>query len=85
MVDRIYNAYGITIFRTIIGNFIEYDYELFLTAYPLSKKILPGRSVFMQIFFFTMIFSGGMIPTYLVVKMFGLVDTIWALINTKSP
>lgn len=51
-----------------------------LTAYPLSKKFLPGRSVFMQIFFFTMIFSGGMIPTYLVVKMFGLVDTIWALI-----
>ena len=77
--DRIYNAYGITIFRTIIGTLLNMIITV-LTAYPLSKKFLPGRSVFMQIFFFTMIFSGGMIPTYLVVKMFGLVDTIWALI-----
>ena len=51
-----------------------------LTAYPLSKKFLPGRSVIMQIFFFTMIFSGGMIPTYLVVKSYHLTNTIWALI-----
>ena len=77
--ERIYNAYGITIFRTIIGTLLNMIITV-LTAYPLSKKFLPGRSVFMQIFFFTMIFSGGMIPTYLVVKMFGLVDTIWALI-----
>lgn len=77
--DRIYNAYGITIFRTIIGTLLNMVITV-LTAYPLSKKFLPGRSVFMQIFFFTMIFSGGMIPTYLVVKMFGLIDTIWALI-----
>ena len=77
--DRIYNAYGITIFRTIVGTLLNMVITV-LTAYPLSKKFLPGRSVFMQIFFFTMIFSGGMIPTYLVVKMFGLIDTIWALI-----
>lgn len=51
-----------------------------LTAYPLSKKFLPGRSVIMQLFFFTMIFSGGMIPTYLVVKSYHLTNTIWALI-----
>lgn len=77
--ERIFNAYGITIFRTVVGTFLNMVITV-LTAYPLSKKFLPGRSVFMQIFFFTMIFSGGMIPTYLVVKTFGLVDSIWALI-----
>lgn len=77
--ERIFSAYGITIFRTVVGTFLNMVITV-LTAYPLSKKFLPGRSVFMQIFFFTMIFSGGMIPTYLVVKTFGLVDSIWALI-----
>lgn len=77
--QRIFSAYGITIFRTVVGTFLNMVITV-LTAYPLSKKFLPGRSTFMQIFFFTMIFSGGMIPTYLVVKTFGLVDSIWALI-----
>lgn len=77
--QRIFSAYGITIFRTVVGTFLNMVITV-LTAYPLSKKFLPGRSAFMQIFFFTMIFSGGMIPTYLVVKTFGLVDSIWALI-----
>lgn len=77
--QRIFSAYGITIFRTVVGTFSNMVITV-LTAYPLSKKFLPGRSAFMQIFFFTMIFSGGMIPTYLVVKTFGLVDSIWALI-----
>lgn len=77
--NSIFRAYGVTIFRTVVGTILNMTITV-LTAYPLSKKFLPGRSVLMQIFFFTMIFSGGMIPTYLVVKTFKLTNTIWALI-----
>lgn len=53
-----------------------------LTAYPLSKtrKKVAGRNIYMVYFVITMLVSGGMIPTYLVVKGLGLKDTIWALI-----
>ncbi len=77
--NSIFRAYGVTIFRTIAGTLLNMIVTV-LTAYPLSKKFLPGRSALMQVFFFTMIFSGGMIPTYLVVKSFKLNNTIWALI-----
>ncbi|MFC5614705.1 carbohydrate ABC transporter permease [Metabacillus niabensis] len=52
----------------------------FTMAYPLSRKHLMGRSFFMNIIVFSMLFSGGMIPTYLVVKALGLLDSYWALI-----
>ena len=77
--NSIFRAYGVTIFRTVVGTLLNMVITV-LTAYPLSKKFLPGRSVIMQLFFFTMIFSGGMIPTYLVVKSYHLTNTIWALI-----
>ncbi|GIO57589.1 carbohydrate ABC transporter permease [Paenibacillus cineris] len=48
-------------------------------GYALSRKELDGRNVFMVLIVFTMFFSGGMIPTYMVVKNLGMVDTIWAL------
>ncbi|MBB3112148.1 multiple sugar transport system permease protein/putative aldouronate transport system permease protein [Paenibacillus phyllosphaerae] len=51
-----------------------------LAAYPLSRTDLFGRGFFMLLFVFTMMFSGGLIPTYLVVKALGLLDTRWALI-----
>lgn len=55
---------------------------LCLTAYPLSKepKAFRLRTVFVWIFFFAMLFSGGLIPRYLVVKGVGLIDSIWALV-----
>ena len=55
---------------------------MILTAYPLSKtkKKVSGRNVYMVFFVITMLVSGGMIPTYLVVTGLGLKDTIWALI-----
>jgi ABC-type glycerol-3-phosphate transport system permease component len=57
--------------------------NLFLTilcAYPLSRKEFAGRNIFMLICSFTMMFGGGMIPTYLVVRNLGLIDTRWAMI-----
>ena len=77
--NSIFRAYGVTVFRTVVGTLLNLVITV-MTSYPLSKKFLPGRNVLMQIFFFTMIFSGGMIPTYLVVKTFKLSNTIWALI-----
>ncbi|RAV04987.1 carbohydrate ABC transporter permease [Paenibacillus sp. YN15] len=50
-----------------------------LMAYGLSKKWLKGRKVFNFMVVFTMLFSGGMIPTYLIIKQFGLIDTFWSL------
>ena len=49
-------------------------------AYPLSRKILPGRKFFTAMFVFTMLFSGGLIPTYFVVRNMHLIDTRWAIV-----
>ncbi|UUZ84964.1 carbohydrate ABC transporter permease [Paenibacillus sp. P26] len=49
-------------------------------AYPLTKKKLRGRDFFLLVIVFTMFFSGGLIPEYLLVKMLKLTNTIWALI-----
>lgn len=49
-------------------------------AYALSKKYLVGRNVFLALILFSMLFNGGLIPTYLVVSGMGLTNTIWAMI-----
>ena len=68
-----------TIVVTAVGTVVQ----LMLTAtmaYPLSKENLPGRRLIMSLVVFTMVFSGGMIPTFLVVKDLGLLNNYWALI-----
>ena len=75
----IINAMGVTVFRTVLGTFLNLCVTA-LTAYPLSKPFLPGRSFLMKIFFFPMIFNAGMIPQYLVVKSLGLTDSLWSFI-----
>ncbi|MBR4659349.1 MAG: carbohydrate ABC transporter permease [Clostridia bacterium] len=52
---------------------------VYLTAYPLSKKKLPGRKLISIFFIITMYFGGGLIPTYLVVRDTGLLNNMWAL------
>ena len=52
----------------------------FTMAYPLAKRYLPGRTLVLNLVIFTMVFTGGMIPTYLVVRDLGLLDSYWALI-----
>jgi putative aldouronate transport system permease protein len=51
-----------------------------LAAWPLSRKKLPGRSAIMVVITFTLMFGGGTIPTYLVVKDCGLLDSLWSMI-----
>jgi len=50
-----------------------------MCAYPLSRKDLDGRGFFTFLFSFTMIFSGGMIPSYILMRNLGLLNTIWAM------
>lgn len=49
-------------------------------AYPLAKRWLPGRRVILLLAAFTLLFSGGMIPTFLIVQQLGLLNTIWAIV-----
>ena len=51
-----------------------------LAGYPLSRKDLPGRGAILFLFFFTTLFNGGLIPTYIVVGELGLLNTRWAMI-----
>ncbi|AIQ11660.1 carbohydrate ABC transporter permease [Paenibacillus durus] len=51
-----------------------------MAAYPLSRKDLYGRNVFMMIFVVTLFFNGGIIPTYLLVKNLHMINTIWAVV-----
>ena len=77
--SHIYKAFGVSIFRVIVGGGLAMLVTV-LTAYPLSKRYLPGGKPIMYLFYFTMLFSGGMIPTFLVVRGLGLIDSIWSLI-----
>lgn len=51
-----------------------------LTAYPLSKRHLPGIGFIMLLFIFTMMFSGGIIPNYLLIRNLGLINNLWVMI-----
>lgn len=72
-------ALRITITVTALGTLLNLIVTTLL-AYPLSKKFIPGRTGILLAIVFTMLFSGGLIPLYLVVRATGLMDTIWALI-----
>lgn len=68
-----------SIFYTVLGTIVSTALVL-MTAYPLSKKELPGRKGIMIFYLITMYFTGGLIPTYLVVSKTGLLNSVWALI-----
>src|SRR5690625_3881912 len=72
-------AFFNTISRTVLGLIINMALQLTI-AYALSKHYLPGRRFFMVYIIITMMFNGGIIPTYMIVNGTGLTDTIWALV-----
>ncbi|MFC4808627.1 carbohydrate ABC transporter permease [Paenibacillus sp. GCM10023250] len=77
--SNIPQAFGVTVLITVVGTALNMAITA-LMAYPLSRKQLPGRNFFLMMVVFTLLFSGGIIPTYLVVKSLGLLDSIWAMI-----
>ncbi len=76
---RIWTGYSNTILYTAVGTAINMVMTI-LAAYPLSRPDLPGRKPLMVLITLTMFFGGGLIPTYMLVKNLGMVDTMWALI-----
>jgi len=78
--DKILRAYGVTILVTVVGTVLNIAMSA-LMAYPLSVKTLPHRRAITFFIFFTMLFNGGLVPTYLIyTKYLHIADTIWALI-----
>ncbi|PGV47568.1 carbohydrate ABC transporter permease [Bacillus sp. AFS037270] len=81
--SKIWLGYKNSIIYTVVGTIVNVSFTL-MAAYALSRKDLYGRNVIMFLFLMTMFFSGGLIPTYLVVKNLGLLNTMWALILPKA-
>lgn len=75
----IWTSYGNTIVRTLLGTAISLVLT-FLGAYPLSKRSLPNRKLWTGVIVLTMFFSGGLIPSYLLIKNIGLMNSVWALV-----
>lgn len=77
--SRVWQGYRNTIFYTLAGTAINVAITM-TCAYPLARKGLPHKGFFTFLFTFTMMFGGGLIPTYLQVKALGMVNTVWALL-----
>ena len=77
--NGIWRSYWNTIVYTVVGTAIN----LFMTmiaAYPLARKNLPLKKPVVMLFMFTMLFSGGMIPGYLLIRNLKMINTIWAIV-----
>lgn len=75
---QFWNSFKVSVSITIMGTAGAMVLSC-LTAYPLSKRWLYGRKPLMLVFVFTMLFGGGMVPSYLLMRSLGLVNTIWVL------
>lgn len=78
---QFWRSFGISVFRVAMALIINL-FMIVTLAYPLSKsvKVFRSRKFFMNIMVFAMLFSGGMIPSYLVVRYLGLINSVWSLI-----
>ena len=77
--SSILSGYKNTIMYTLVGTCVNLVMTV-LAAYPLSLKTFAARNVIMFLITFTMLFSGGLIPTYLVIRSLGLLDTFWVMV-----
>jgi putative aldouronate transport system permease protein len=75
----IFVAYKNTVGKTVVGTMFSVLLTA-MTAYPLSLKRFKGRNVISMMIFLTMLFSGGIIPTYLVIKSLGILDSFWVYV-----
>lgn len=76
----ILRAYGVSFFVTFFGTALSVLLTTML-AYPMARKSFRGRNVLAFFVFFTMLFNGGIVPSYIMwTQIFGIKDTIWALI-----
>jgi ABC-type sugar transport system, permease component len=76
-------GYANSLFYMVAGTLISTTLTVCL-AWPLSRRTFMGRNVIMGLLLFTMLFSGGLIPTYMVVQNLGMLDTRWALLLPQA-
>ncbi|PYI56531.1 carbohydrate ABC transporter permease [Paenibacillus flagellatus] len=72
-------SFSVSVFITVVGTALSLLITA-ITAYPLSKRHLPGIGFVMILFVFTMLFNGGIIPNYMLIRNLGLLDSLWSLI-----
>ena len=77
--NRFFNSLGNTVFVTVVGSLLNLILTIFV-AFAVSRKNLPGGRLIMLLYIFTMLFGGGLIPTYLTVIRAGLRNSLWSLI-----
>nr|WP_313640543.1 carbohydrate ABC transporter permease [Paenibacillus sp.] len=79
--SQFWRSFMISVERVVLGLLVNMVLMI-LTAYPLSKssRVFTGQKIYMNLVIFAMLFSGGLIPTFMVVKELNLLDSIWALI-----
>jgi ABC-type glycerol-3-phosphate transport system permease component len=77
--SEVLQGYYNSLIYAVFGTLISVTLTVAI-AYPLSRKTFYGRNVIMTLLVFTMLFSGGLIPTYMVVHDLGMLDTRWALL-----
>ena len=77
--DLVYTGYRNTIFYTVVGTMINISLTM-IAAYPLARRNLPGKGFFTFLFTFTMMFSGGMIPNYILMKELKIINTAWSML-----
>ncbi|MEV5025135.1 carbohydrate ABC transporter permease [Paenibacillus sp. LPE1-1-1.1] len=77
--NTILKSIGVSMYVTIIGTAVNLFFT-FTMAYPLARRSLMGRNAVLNLVVFSMLFGGGMIPTYLVIRELSLLDSYWALI-----
>ncbi|TLS53897.1 carbohydrate ABC transporter permease [Paenibacillus antri] len=77
--EQVIRSLLVTVFITVVGTLLNLLFTV-ITAYPLSRRDLKGRTFFMNYMIITMLFGGGLIPFFLLVKALGLLDSIWSLI-----
>lgn len=84
--SQIFVAFGNTVAKTVVGTAISLFLTV-LTAYPLSLPYFRGRRFLQMVIFFTMLFTGGIIPTYLLLRDLHMLDTFWVYVfpSAMSP
>ncbi|PYE45422.1 carbohydrate ABC transporter permease [Paenibacillus barcinonensis] len=78
---QFWRSFGISVLRVVLSLVLNMIL-ITLMAYPLSKskREFKGRNIYMNVMIFAMLFSGGMIPSYLLIKNLDMLNTIWALV-----
>lgn len=79
--EKFWRAFGVSVQRLLLGGGLNFVLAV-LTAFPLSRtvKAFPARNLFMWLFVFGMVLNVGLVPWYLTVSRYGLIDSIWALV-----